>query len=364
MCACRGCYLLFTADGAGGCTVPCRARPLPIAPRRAPCAGAVGRDADPGRASPSSSSTPRSATSPRSTRARPGATESLLPLDAWGDLVADQPGARRRWPRRRGAARARRRPRAARPSASSCRSTPATSWSGSCVGCGRASTEAPRCTRALDAFFATVGAREVDSEDRAGDGRLTFEVVDARAERYAAQPTLALRLRVVGRRADVGARRRPAVPDPHRAPAPALRGRRGGAASPSCSASQRRWGETLRPFLWTHVGTTVGGFIGSTEIDLAVPCTYDMEVAGDQVPPCPRRRRRRPAGAALLRHLVRPPRHGAQRHARRLARGGHLPPPVRGLAGHDGPSTSRTAGGSPSAGRCSTRSPVQGARGR
>jgi hypothetical protein len=40
-----------------------------------------------------------------------------------------------------------------------------------------------------------------------------------------------------------------------------------------------RWGETLKPFLWTHVGTAVAGFTGSTEIELAVPCTYDFEVA-------------------------------------------------------------------------------------
>jgi hypothetical protein len=40
-----------------------------------------------------------------------------------------------------------------------------------------------------------------------------------------------------------------------------------------------RWGETLRPFLWTHVTTTVAGFTGTTEIDLPVPCTYDFEVA-------------------------------------------------------------------------------------
>jgi hypothetical protein len=40
-----------------------------------------------------------------------------------------------------------------------------------------------------------------------------------------------------------------------------------------------QWGESLRPFLWTHVSTTVAEFTGSTEIDLPVPCTYDFEVA-------------------------------------------------------------------------------------
>jgi hypothetical protein len=40
-----------------------------------------------------------------------------------------------------------------------------------------------------------------------------------------------------------------------------------------------RWGDTLRPFLWAHVSTTVPGFTGAAEFDLAVPCTYDFEVA-------------------------------------------------------------------------------------
>ena len=40
-----------------------------------------------------------------------------------------------------------------------------------------------------------------------------------------------------------------------------------------------QWGESLRPFLWTHVTTTVAEFTGRTEIDLPVPCTYDFEVA-------------------------------------------------------------------------------------
>ena len=40
-----------------------------------------------------------------------------------------------------------------------------------------------------------------------------------------------------------------------------------------------QWGESLRPFLWTHVGATVPGFTGATEFDLPVPCTYDFEVA-------------------------------------------------------------------------------------
>ena len=40
-----------------------------------------------------------------------------------------------------------------------------------------------------------------------------------------------------------------------------------------------RWGDTLKPFLWTHVSTMVVGFTGGTDVELHVPCTYDLDVA-------------------------------------------------------------------------------------
>jgi Family of unknown function (DUF6084) len=42
----------------------------------------------------------------------------------------------------------------------------------------------------------------------------------------------------------------------------------------------KRWGETLRPLLWTHANAVVPSFSGSVTIDLPVPCTYDFEVVG------------------------------------------------------------------------------------
>ncbi len=42
---------------------------------------------------------------------------------------------------------------------------------------------------------------------------------------------------------------------------------------------RERWGDTLRPFNWTHAATMLQGFRGSTEVDVAVPCTYDFDVA-------------------------------------------------------------------------------------
>jgi len=40
-----------------------------------------------------------------------------------------------------------------------------------------------------------------------------------------------------------------------------------------------RWGQTLRSFLWTHTSVIVPAFVGSTKIDLPVPCTFDFNVA-------------------------------------------------------------------------------------
>lgn len=40
------------------------------------------------------------------------------------------------------------------------------------------------------------------------------------------------------------------------------------------------WSQTVRPFLWVHAATVVPAFTGATEVDLVLPCSYDVEVAG------------------------------------------------------------------------------------
>lgn len=40
-----------------------------------------------------------------------------------------------------------------------------------------------------------------------------------------------------------------------------------------------RWGNTLQPVQFAQVTLMVPSFTGSTEIDMAVPCTYDMDIA-------------------------------------------------------------------------------------
>jgi hypothetical protein len=40
----------------------------------------------------------------------------------------------------------------------------------------------------------------------------------------------------------------------------------------------QRWAETLKPIQFTNVSIMVPGFAGSTELDLPIPLTYDMEI--------------------------------------------------------------------------------------
>lgn len=106
---------------------------------------------------------------------------------------------------------------------------------------------------------------------------LSFEVIGARAEPYAATPTIMLRLRIESS-----------------SPLHALALKCQIRIEPQRRTYSRveeeqlyelfgdipQWGDSLRPFLWTHVSTLVGGFSGSVEVDLPVGCTYDFEVAG------------------------------------------------------------------------------------
>ena len=107
---------------------------------------------------------------------------------------------------------------------------------------------------------------------------VSFEVVGARAEPYAAVPTIMLRLRVVeadGRPVHAIALRCQIMIEPQRRHYQPDEERR----LLELFGETPRWGETLRPFLWTHTSTVLAGFTGATEIDLPVTCTYDFDVA-------------------------------------------------------------------------------------
>jgi hypothetical protein len=108
---------------------------------------------------------------------------------------------------------------------------------------------------------------------------LQFEVVDARTEPRAAVPTIMFRTRAEeadGRRVHAVALRCQIRIEPQR--------RRYSEQEEEklyeLFGETPQWGSSLRPFLWTHVSSTVGRFEGTTEFDLPVECTYDFEVAG------------------------------------------------------------------------------------
>jgi Family of unknown function (DUF6084) len=107
---------------------------------------------------------------------------------------------------------------------------------------------------------------------------LDFEVVGARPEPHAAVPTIMLRLRISG-------------PEGEAVHALALRcqiriepqRRRYSSEEEEhlyeLFGETPRWGDSLRPFLWTHASMTLPGFSGATEVDLPIECSYDFEVA-------------------------------------------------------------------------------------
>jgi hypothetical protein len=107
---------------------------------------------------------------------------------------------------------------------------------------------------------------------------LQFECRGARAEPYAATPTLLFTLGVTettGVPVHTIALRCQIRIEPQRrryTPAEAER-------LLDLFGETNRWADTLKPIQFTTVTTMVPSFTGAAEIDLPVPCTYDLEVA-------------------------------------------------------------------------------------
>ncbi|HEY2290589.1 MAG TPA: DUF6084 family protein [Thermoanaerobaculia bacterium] len=106
---------------------------------------------------------------------------------------------------------------------------------------------------------------------------LDFSVLGARAEPYAAVPTLMLRLRITestGERVHAIALRCQIQIEPRQRHYTAAEEER----LLELFGEPSRWGETLKTILWTHASLMVPGFQESREVDLPVACTYDFEV--------------------------------------------------------------------------------------
>jgi Family of unknown function (DUF6084) len=106
---------------------------------------------------------------------------------------------------------------------------------------------------------------------------LEFTVLDIRPQSYAATPTLAVRLRITeatGEPVHALALRCQVRIEPQRRSyaGPEQQG------LTDLFGVADRWGDTLKPFLWTQVSTLVPGFTGSVDVDLPLVCTYDFDV--------------------------------------------------------------------------------------
>ena len=164
---------------------------------------------------------------------------------------------------------------------------------------------------------------------------LSFAVLGARAEPYAAVPTLMLRLRIseeTGERIHTLALRCQIQIEPRRRPYSEPEEER----LLELFGEPARWGQTLKTILWTHVSVMVPGFEGSIEIDLPVTCTYDFEVTAakyfhgldeGEIPLLLLF-----SGTAFTRGQT-----GFSVAAGAVGEGGGLPPARLGLAGRHGP---------------------------
>jgi Family of unknown function (DUF6084) len=107
--------------------------------------------------------------------------------------------------------------------------------------------------------------------------QLAFEVRDARALEYAAVPTLRFRL---GIESTGGEPIRSVLLDTQIQIAARRRGYDDGAQERLLElfGTPERWGTTLRTLPWSRVTLVVPPFSESTEVDLDLPCSYDLEV--------------------------------------------------------------------------------------
>jgi Family of unknown function (DUF6084) len=106
---------------------------------------------------------------------------------------------------------------------------------------------------------------------------LTFDCIGAQADRYAVMPSISMTLRISetsGQRIDAIALRCQIRIEPTRrrySPAEEQRLK-------DLFGETTQWADTLKPMQFTNVSTMVAGFRGSTEIQLPVTFSYDLEI--------------------------------------------------------------------------------------
>jgi hypothetical protein len=107
---------------------------------------------------------------------------------------------------------------------------------------------------------------------------LVFDCLGARSDPYAAGPTLTFQLRVAetsGERVHAIALRVQLRIEPQKR----RYTEQEAAQLDGLFGARSRWAETQRPMQFAEVAVMVPSFSGSTEVDVPVPCTYDLEIA-------------------------------------------------------------------------------------
>ena len=108
---------------------------------------------------------------------------------------------------------------------------------------------------------------------------LSFEVEKAEAVPFAASPLLSFKLRVSNREPEepihnIVLRCQIMIDPARRHYTPEEKER-----LQDLYGEPERWGQTVRPSLWTHANVVVPSFSGSAVVDLPVPCTFDFNIA-------------------------------------------------------------------------------------
>jgi len=106
---------------------------------------------------------------------------------------------------------------------------------------------------------------------------LAFDCVGAHPDKYAVAPSMSLTLRI----AETSGVRVDAIPLRCQIRIEPTRRRYSDAEAERLNdlfGDTRRWAETLRPLQFTTVSIMVPGFAGSTELDLPVMLSYDLEI--------------------------------------------------------------------------------------
>jgi hypothetical protein len=106
---------------------------------------------------------------------------------------------------------------------------------------------------------------------------LAFDCVGAHPEKYAVTPSMSLTLRIAetsGQRVDAIALRCQIRIEPTRRRYSDAEAQR----LNDLFGDTQRWADTLKPLQFTTVSLMVPGFTGSTEIDLPVALSYDLEI--------------------------------------------------------------------------------------